>query len=530
MKKLSIFIICCFSILFTKAQFNEKVILREEFSNNDNYWDVYSETFGYVSMLNGKLTMGNNTKTPIGSVINVFIDTLHDFSITVSTSLISSEQMDGYGLVFGAKDLNNGYYFFIGTNDKAGAWRLVKYENGKAEYLSDWAASSAIKPGKDVNNRLSIKQENKNWILSINDQQVGVVKARSFLGHKLGFDVDNIQSVAFSYLTVTNYYKQVSNSGKLCEVLPAIYEESKSDFNQINTGKTVQEEHVRVSRVKKPGDILKLDPGIIVTDAVFNYISYSSYKYEYTSRVGIYTDLNEAIKKSDSLSKQLSTCLKNFIVTKLPGKPDVPPVYRINEKINGGYKSGENFIRIAKDSSLRMPRYFINVVISNVLGKPVTFITSKSDNSKLALQLKQLRGYSAKKFKDITGEFIPGSNAIGSWNREYNTSYKVENAKRNYIRIIGDEKEINNSTYFCAVFGENMTEKDGTVLFNSLFEKLKKVLGSEMVYSVQNDWAQGLTAGYKLISFMDKQDDTHYAFDLKIERAEDKYKVEVIVY
>ena len=530
MKKIAILLVSCLINFCISAQVNEIIVLQENFPDNYNRWDIFSDKDGSVSMTDGKLIIENTTKTNLATGINVYLDTLHDFSITAFASLITSHLRDGYGLFFGAKDADNGYYFFISSNDKGGDWRVTKYEDGKEMPFTKWAVSSAIKPGKNINNALSVKQENGNWIFYINDQQVGTIKAQHFFGNKVGFDVDNIQKVAFSNLTVANNYNRISSSGKLCEILPAINEQSKTNFYHINTGKIAEEQYGRRTRVAKTNGQVKYEPSITITDAEFNYIGISDNGYEYISRVGSYGKPEDAIKKSDSLSKQLSACLKNFIITKQPGKLDALPAYSINEKINGGYKSGENFIRIAKDSSLRMPRYFVNVVISNVRGKPLMLIANKSDNSKLAAQLKQLRGYSAKKFKDIIGEFIPGSNAIGSWNREYNTSYKVENAKRNYIRTIGDENNANIPTYFYATLGENMTEKDATVLFNSLFEKLKKALGSEMVYSVQNDWVRGVAAEYKIISFMDKQDDKHHVYDLKIERVEGKYKVEITVY
>lgn len=530
MKKIAILLISCLISFFISAQQNEIIVLQENFPDNYNRWDLYSDKDGSVSMTDGKLIIENTTYTTLATGINVYLDTLHDFSITAFASLITSHLMDGYGLFFGAKDVNNGYYFLIGSNDKGGAWRVTKYEDGKEMPFTKWAANSAIKPGKNINNALSVKQENGNWIFYINDQQAGTIKAQHFFGNKVGFDVDNIQKVAFSNLTVANNYNRISSIGKLCEILPAINEQSKTNFYHINTGKIAEEQYGRRTRVAKANGQVKYEPSITITDAEFNYIGFSDGSYEYISRAGSYGKPEDAIKKSDSLSKQLSACLKNFIITKLPGKSGELPVYRITEKINGGYKSGENFIRIAKDSSLRMSRYFVNIVISNVRGKSLTLITNKSDNSKLAVQLKQLRGYSAKKFKDILGEFIPGSNAIGTWNREYNTSYKVENAKRNYIRTIGDEKDAIIPTYFYAVFGENMIEKDGTALFNNMFEKLKKALGSEMVYSVMEDWTKGVAAEYKLITFVNKQDDKHYVYDLKIEREKGKYKVEIAVY
>ena len=530
MKKLTIFTLFCLSLFFTNAQVIERVSLNESFSNNDNYWNLFEDADGSVSMLNGKLIIENKTKTTLTPGIDTYFDTLADFSITVTASIITTKiSTNVFGLYFGDILHINEYYFLAATTDKGGgAWGFGKLENGQLSYLSKWAPTNTVKPGLLANNTLSIKQEKDNWIFYINDKEVGKIKAQHFGGDQAGFYVEDMQRVAFSNLVIKNYYPQVNASGKLCEMLPVINEQGKSEFNHINTWGILRDPHERRTRAKPTDDKPKYVTSIAVTDAEQNFIGTGKSAYEYTTRIASYSKPEDAIKKSDSVSKQLTACLKNFLITKSSEKQGTLPVYKITEKTTGGYKASNNVIRITKDSTARQTRYFVEAIISSYQRETYFYIANKSDNSKLSAQLKELRGRSKNNFKDITGEFIPGSNAIKSYIKEYNTNYKLENAKRNYIKTIGEEKDTYKHTYFDAVMGENMTETEATALFNSLFEKLKKALGSGMIYTV-SEWGTGW-AEYKTIHFKDKADDSKYVFDLTISRPEGKYKIEIEVY
>ncbi len=523
MKKLTIFPLFCLSLFFTKAQVIEKVVLNESFSNNDSYWNLFEDADGSVSMLNGKLFIENKTKTTLTPGIGTYFDTLTDFSITVTASIISTKiATNVFGFYFGDAEHINEYYFLAATTDKGGgAWAFGKLENKQLSYLSKWAATTTVKPGLLANNTLSIKQEKDNWIFFINDKEVGKIKAQHFSGDQAGFYVEDMQRVAFSNLVMKNYYPQVSASGKLCEMLPLINEQAKSEFNHINTWGILRDPYERRTRVKSTDDKPKYVTSLAVTDAEQNFIGTGKSDYEYTARLATCSKPEDAIKKSDSISKQLTACLKNFLITKLPEKQGTLPVYKVIEKTPGGYKRSDNVIRITKDSTAKQTRYFVEAVISSYQRETYFYITNKSDNSKLAAQLKELRVHSKNNFKDITGEFIPGSDAKTSSSKEYNTNYKLESAKRNYIKNIG-------GNYFHAVLGENMTEKEGTALFNSMFEKLKKALGNGMVYTI-GDWGTGW-AEYKSIHFKNKEDDSKYVFDLTITRPDGKYKVELAAY
>ena len=528
MKKLFFHLLFSCSSLLTFSQVNEKILLNEEFNDNKNDWYLFNNINagkGSCEMSNGSLYMENKDKMIRTSSIWVTIDTSYDFKIITSAKCISGDQNYGYGIYFGASDIKNCYCFVI----SGGHFMLFKYENGQDQTLMQWTKSPAILQGYNTGNILMLSKEKDDWKFYSNGQFVTSYKAQPFYGGKIGVAVEGPQRVEFGHLYVKNIYPLAGGSGTLCEMIPVIRAQAKTKFNSIATNefiktdsKTTRGERSERRTINTDGkmEVPKYKSTITVTDALLNYIDGGRSNY-YVSRLGVYNTSEEAIKKMDSVRSQLSTCLKSYAVTKSSTLSNGLPYYKIDEKFYGGFIIEGNTLGIRKDSLAN--QFIVEVVISNWKGIARNYIENKSDNSKLAAQLNQLIQHSTDQFSKIRGASIPGTNRDTLYYKQYNTSFRLEGAQKNYV-------DLSYSTYsHISVYGDNINEKDAETLFNNLFEKLKKALGSEFIYSVKNEQS---TYWLKEVSYISKTNDSDKRGVIlrrtALPGSKDLYKVEIV--
>jgi hypothetical protein len=523
MKKILLYLLLCCSCFLSFSQMNEKVILNEEFNDNKKFWNLYTGSYASVEMKNGALVMENKDKVMRISGFGVNIDTSFDFRIVTSPKMISGDQSYGYGFYFGALNIKNSYFFYI----SGGHYLLLKYENGKDSILINWTKHPSIHAGYNAGNILMLSKEKDTWKFYSNGQFVTSYKAFPFFGKEIGLVVEGPQKVEFDHLLVKNLYPIVKAEGSLCEMLPKIKTQANAKFNTIHTeelisagGRTADVDRAdRRTRSNMPAAPQRYKPTMVITDAWQNYVDVSN---NYISVAAVYDTKEDALKKLDSLKNQLSGCLKNYTISKSALYSNQFPHYTIVRKIDKGFVEESNALYIENDS-LRN-KFSVAVRISSWEGITRNFIESKSDNTKLASQLKQLITHSNDHFKKIRGAMIPGPRKDTTYYRKYATTFKLEGANDNYIDYS------TGITSFIASFGDKLKDADAETLFNSLADKLKKALGAEMLYTFE----QGKESYNKLnkeISFINKNDDSDnrgvILMKTKTSDTENLFKVEI---
>jgi len=143
MKKLSSILVLLFAISVHSNAQKQKVILNEDFSSNKNNWLTYIGKVATYLVYNGKYVFATNDSV---STYNVMmpdsIDVNKDFSITVTATHTDGTDNYGYGIFFGASDINNYYSFYITNN---GYYRVAKSSttSGYSE-LVKWTTYPAI--------------------------------------------------------------------------------------------------------------------------------------------------------------------------------------------------------------------------------------------------------------------------------------------------------------------------------------------------------------------------------------------------
>jgi hypothetical protein len=500
MKKIVFHLLLCCSFFLSFSQVNEKVILNEEFNDNKNYWKLNKDLNGYSELRNGNLIMENTGEVMRINGIWVSVDTSYDFRIVTSPRMISGDQNYGYGFYFGASDLKNSYYFQI----SGGHYMLFKYENGKDSVLIKWTKHPRINAGYNAYNILMLSKERDLWKFYSNGEYVTSYKALPFFGQEIGLVVEGPQKVEFGHLLIKNLYPVVKGVGSLCEMFPKIKLQANARFNTIHTEELISagsgiaevDRANRRTRSNMPAAPQRYKPTMVITDAWQNYVDVSN---DYISVAGVYDSKEDALKKLDSLKNQLSGCLKNYTISKSVRYSKKFTYYDIERKIDKGVVDESNALYIENDT-LRN-KFSVVVRISSWEGIARNFIENKSDNSKLAGQLKQLITHSNDHFKKISGALIPGPQKDTTYYRKYATTFKLEGANDNYIDYS------TGITSFIAVFGDKLKDADAETHFNSLADKLKKALGAEMIYTLKQG-KESYNKFNKEISFTNKNDDS----------------------
>ncbi len=187
-----------FSLHRVYAQ-NEKILLSDDFSSNNNNWLTYTGNKVSYLLYNGKYIIESNDSVVYRVGVPVSLDASKSYSISAAAVHTSGTDNYGYGLYFGAKDPNNCFIFSISAN---GYYRADEDVNGTYTELVKWTETTAIKKGNYAENILKIKKEGREWKFFVNDELLTSIPAQEFKGTLVGFSKGNAQRIEFDNLKV----------------------------------------------------------------------------------------------------------------------------------------------------------------------------------------------------------------------------------------------------------------------------------------------------------------------------------------
>jgi hypothetical protein len=202
MKNMKTFFLVIIFTILVEVLFSQNIILNEEFKNNNNNWTV-TKTEEYVQKIKkGKYFLKHISETGnFYSWITCNFEENSEFVIEASFKKISGVLNNGYGIIWGGKDLSNHYEFQISGD---GHYRIDKVENSKRIEVLAWTKSTLINQGDGEKNILSIKRIGTDIHLYINNTYVNYVKFSKFYGDNLGFVISQNQKISVDYIKVTN--------------------------------------------------------------------------------------------------------------------------------------------------------------------------------------------------------------------------------------------------------------------------------------------------------------------------------------
>lgn len=210
--------------------YDTELIFKDDFNSNTNNWSELSNEHVNLSFKNGSYNF-NHKRVDYGWTTSksVKIDQTKDFEIETDITKVDGIQNNGYGILWGRKDSDNQFEFFISGD---GSYYIEYIEDGKTQILQSWTQSNAINKGNGANNRLKIRKENNKYNYYINDTYIMQTDAKPFYGDYLGFVVYYKQNIAYNNLKVNYLNKKIDNSKDL------FYDDFASNTNGWGTGNT----------------------------------------------------------------------------------------------------------------------------------------------------------------------------------------------------------------------------------------------------------------------------------------------------
>ena len=226
MKKIPIIFIYSIMYLQTAAQMKE--IFYDGFSSNKNNWGELTNVSDTIKSENGKYTVDCKENKSFIQHIPAAIKSTNDFSIGITASVTGTtyKTAGSAGLIFCSNKADS--YLFTTTTD--GKWSITEIKKGNSNVLKS-AASKFIRQGLNVSNQLRVDKIEGRWVLYINDSSVYSMKPGKYFGHYSGFFCSGQTKAEFDDFKISG--SPLITAGKLCDILPAIYESGMDGFNDI---------------------------------------------------------------------------------------------------------------------------------------------------------------------------------------------------------------------------------------------------------------------------------------------------------
>ena len=119
--------------------------------------------------------------------IHLPIDISNDFSIETIINFKSGAKNSAQGLIWGFKNWDNYYYFYISAN---GYYRVGAKTDGLSLEFIKWTQSSYINQN-NARNLIKVNKVDDKVYYSINGQIIGSEKFYTFRGNNIGFSIPN---------------------------------------------------------------------------------------------------------------------------------------------------------------------------------------------------------------------------------------------------------------------------------------------------------------------------------------------------
>jgi hypothetical protein len=119
---------------------------------------------------------------------------LQDFYLEATMTAGECEGLDRYGLVFRAKNPNEGYLFGITCDSN---YSLRKWDGERFTLVQIWTPSKAINVGPEQANRVGVMAQGKELAMYVNGQFLGVVVDESYAEGAIGLFVGSVNTPNF---------------------------------------------------------------------------------------------------------------------------------------------------------------------------------------------------------------------------------------------------------------------------------------------------------------------------------------------
>jgi hypothetical protein len=186
------------SIAYSQDSLN-KVPFIDNFDNNQYGWYEFDEKEATGKIAQGQLFFSHHRNSGSWSLWNTIqVDESKNFSIEAKIRFLGGFDKHGYGIIWGANDLENKYFFIVTS---LGFYTIRKTEGGKVKDLKPWTPNVYIRQGNAINT-LTIKKMGNSLLFYANNELLFATDHQPFFGDKIGFTLAHQMKIAVDYLKV----------------------------------------------------------------------------------------------------------------------------------------------------------------------------------------------------------------------------------------------------------------------------------------------------------------------------------------
>ena len=186
---------------------NWKVILDEEFDNNNYNWDEYESENTDLYLRNGKYYININN-TGVRSSRNIKLNTNNNFVIEAKFNLTSSKDKKNdydteYGLIWGSDsdEGSSNCLLFLITRD--GNFGIYESKNGEYTILNGYKMNSDwINKSKQSSNTLTIIKTGSSYSFYVNEYLLHSMDSLDLYGEYIGFHTYGTHKIGVDYLYI----------------------------------------------------------------------------------------------------------------------------------------------------------------------------------------------------------------------------------------------------------------------------------------------------------------------------------------
>lgn len=181
------------------AQIEHPAPFFDDFNDNRFQWHEFNKKEATGKVEKGQYLFAHHRSTGSWSLWNTIkLDPSKDFTIEAKIHFLGGFDKHGYGMIWGANDLENKYFFIVTSR---GFYTIRKVDGGKVTDIKSWTSNAYIRQGNKVNT-LTIKKMGKNLLFYANQELICAADFQPFFGDKIGFTLARNMKISVDYLKV----------------------------------------------------------------------------------------------------------------------------------------------------------------------------------------------------------------------------------------------------------------------------------------------------------------------------------------
>jgi hypothetical protein len=200
---------------------------REEFNDNSDKWTI-GDTEDYKYEITGGAYALTGKKSGRWTVHGFPIRREADYILEAKIKSDSPTTTDYAGIIWDFKDKDHYYQFLVAQHGK---YAILKMENGKANFLVPWTATSVIN-GRGIYNLLKVARSGRQLVFSINRVEIKSLPYESYAGASIGFTFLGAQTITVDSVVLHEERKMTGEELKLPSLRTTVFESKLNEKNQ----------------------------------------------------------------------------------------------------------------------------------------------------------------------------------------------------------------------------------------------------------------------------------------------------------